>query len=596
VATVIRRTSQASQVLIGGLCVAGSLATVQPVRAAEYGWGEYLLGLTLPMAGYVPPPGVYFSDSTYFYKGSADGNLAFPFGRNLAIGVHEQFAVNIATLSWITETKIFGGSLGFALTAPWGKADISVDTAFTGPLGVNRQLGVSQTATGTGDSAVTALLGWTEGNHHWSLSATGIIPSGVYDPDRVAFIGLSRPGADLKAAYTYLDPKVGTEFSGAAGMTFNAINAITDYQTGTELHVEAALIQHFKLQSKAVEEFQAGVGGYVYQQLTDDGGSGDRVGPFRGRTVALGPIVGYTFEVGETPITVNARWFHEFEVENRVKGDSGFLTMSLPLQVYVAEAAAAKKAEAAAAKKSANVYKAPATAQTETSWTGFYVGANAGGVWSNSDLTWTAHPADFPGHDAAIDAPGTGNIRSAGFTSGGQLGFNYQIKSILLGLEADYGYTALSGTRTALAIPAFGPAEPIAESFDSDFLATFRARLGVVNGSWLVYATGGAAAARVNFNDSIVFPALGSINAASANVIAAGWTAGGGVEWAFCSNWSVKAEYLHVDLGKESDRSFSSAPPFVIPRIIHDHSLTEDLARVGLNYRFGPSNVVAAKY
>jgi len=270
--------------------------------------------------------------------------------------------------------------------------------------------------------------------------------------------------------------------------------------------------------------------------------------------------------------------------------------MSLPLQVYAAEAAAAKKAEAAAAKKSANVYKAPAAAQPDASWTGFYVGANAGGVWSNTDLAWTANPAGFPGDDAAIDAAGTGNIRSAGFTGGGQVGFNYQVQHVLLGLEADYGYTGLSGTRTAVAIPAVGPAEPITESFDSNFLATFRARLGVVNGSWLIYATGGAASARVNYNDSIVFPALGSFNAASANIIAAGWTAGGGVEWAFCPNWSVKAEYLHVDLGNKSDTSFNSSPPFVISRIVHDHSLIEDLARVGLNYRFGPSNVVAAKY
>ena len=337
-------TSRAtSQLLFGGLCLAGSLSIVQPTQAAEYGWGEYLLGLTLPMAGYVPGPGVYFSESTWFYKGSADGNLGLPLGRNIGLGVHEQFAVNIATLSWITETKILGGSLGFALTAPFGKADVSVDASFTGPLGVNRQAGISQTATGTMDSALTALLGWTEGNNHWSLSATGIIPTGNYDPDKVAFLGLYRPGVDLKAAYTYLDPKVGTEFSGAVGVTLNGINAITDYQTGTELHVEAAVIQHFKLESKTVEEFQVGVGGYVYQQMTGDGGSGDSVGPFIGRTVALGPIVGYTFKVGETPVTLNARWFHEFDVANRVQGDSGFLTMSLPLQVYAAEAAAAKK-------------------------------------------------------------------------------------------------------------------------------------------------------------------------------------------------------------------------------------------------------------
>lgn len=64
---------------------------------------------------------------------------------------------------------------------------------------------------------------------------------------------------------------------------------------------------------------------------TGDGGSGDRVGPFQGRVASIGPLVGYTFKAGEVPITLSGRWFYEFDVDNRVTGNSAFLTLSMPL-------------------------------------------------------------------------------------------------------------------------------------------------------------------------------------------------------------------------------------------------------------------------
>src|SRR5262249_43187679 len=314
--------------------------------------------------------------------------------------------------------------------------------------------------------------------------------------------GLNRPGLDLRAAYTYLDPKVGTEFSGAVGVTFNTINSFTDYRSGTDLHLEAGVIQHFNLESKVFQQFQIGAGGYFYQQVSPDGGSGDRIGPLIGRVAAVGPIVGGTLLVGETPVTVNARWFHEFDVKNRFAGDSVFLTMSVPLQVYALEIAAANKAQAAA-RRSANVYKAPPAAPPDRSWTGFYVGANAGGVWSNTDIAWKANPPGFPGSASAIDAAGTGTIKSSGFTGGGQVGFNYQIQHALFGVEADYDYTGLSGRRITAAIPAVGLPDPITETFSSNFLATFRTRVGFASGPWLLYGTAGVASARVHYSDRI---------------------------------------------------------------------------------------------
>jgi hypothetical protein len=118
------------------VCLAGSFAFASPSLAAEYGWGTYLLGLSIPMIGFTPPPGFYLSDSVYAYQGSASGSVKFPFGHaNLAVQVKEDFLINISTLTWVTDTKILGGNLGFAATVPFpiGTERTSAGAAFTGP-------------------------------------------------------------------------------------------------------------------------------------------------------------------------------------------------------------------------------------------------------------------------------------------------------------------------------------------------------------------------------------------------------------------------------------------------------------------------------
>ena len=100
----------------GAFCLAGGALAVQPSQAAEYGLGNYLLGLSLPMSGYTPPPGLYFSDSFYFYRGSAGNSVTFPRGRIVAAGVTEKFAVDIATLAWFTNVDVIGATFGLGIT------------------------------------------------------------------------------------------------------------------------------------------------------------------------------------------------------------------------------------------------------------------------------------------------------------------------------------------------------------------------------------------------------------------------------------------------------------------------------------------------
>ena len=84
-------------------------------------------------------------------------------------------------------------------------------------------------------------------------------------------------------------------------------------------------MQHF---SKA---FAIGLAGYHYQQVTGDSGAGATLGAFEGRVTALGPSMTYNFPLGKLPVATTLRWLHEFDVENRLKGDAVFFTATIPL-------------------------------------------------------------------------------------------------------------------------------------------------------------------------------------------------------------------------------------------------------------------------
>ncbi len=74
---------------------------------------------------------------------------------------------------------------------------------------------------------------------------TGFAPTGNFEPNRLSLTGLNRPALDLKGAYTYLGLQTGLEVTGALGLTLNAPNTATNYQSGAELHFEWAVNQHF---------------------------------------------------------------------------------------------------------------------------------------------------------------------------------------------------------------------------------------------------------------------------------------------------------------------------------------------------------------
>lgn len=264
-------------------------------------------------------------------------------------------------------------------------------------------------------------------------------------------------------------------------------------------------------------------------------------------------------------------------------------------------------------------------------WTGFYVGLNAGYTWTDNSRVDTFSTPSFGNAglgcglagqcptSAALAGNSILNANSDGFIGGGQIGYNFQWNALVAGIEADIAGIADS-KRSVFGLTSSGPvagfpgnsyvaATRVSRSVD--YLGTVRGRLGwAFTPTLLAYGTGGLAYGGVNHTvsvlESITGPAFvtdpffGGANFSDTRV---GWTAGGGVEWMFLPNWSAKAEYLYYDLG-HSTSNFAmlelngAGVPFVGTVLQSRTRYNGHIVRAGVNYHFNwaPVAPVLAKY
>ena len=122
-----------------------------------------------------------------------------------------------------------------------------------------------------------------------------------------------------------MNTTTGLEFSGVLGATYNWMNNQTNYQNGIDSHLDWSVSQFLS------QNWQVGIAGYGYYQLTADSGSGDRVGAFKSRIAAIGPQIGYLFNIGTKQAYINVRAYKEFWAQNRVEGYATIATISIPL-------------------------------------------------------------------------------------------------------------------------------------------------------------------------------------------------------------------------------------------------------------------------
>ncbi|MDB5643765.1 MAG: hypothetical protein JWN07_3082 [Hyphomicrobiales bacterium] len=267
--------------------------------------------------------------------------------------------------------------------------------------------------------------------------------------------------------------------------------------------------------------------------------------------------------------------------------------------VLLGTAVALTSTFAMAADLPARTSPAPLLAGVPFSWTGAYVGVQAGyGMHS----TKNNHFGSGSGSNGFFSGSGGGSIagsqhtNSSGALGGVQIGYNKQFNSLVLGVEADLAATAIKGsassTGTAFSNGIFGSGSgggtsTMSSSSSMKSFGTVRGRLGFAADRALFYVTGGLAYAKLknSFTYEINTPGYFGTTTASNNKWKTGWTLGGGMEYALTNNWSVKTEALYYKLGKKSyDSSFSDPNSFIVQA--GNVKSTGVIGRVGLNYRF----------
>jgi outer membrane immunogenic protein len=216
------------------------------------------------------------------------------------------------------------------------------------------------------------------------------------------------------------------------------------------------------------------------------------------------------------------------------------------------------------------VYKAPVMAPI-FSWTGFYIGGNLGGAWAHNTITDSLFGLSF----------GNGNNNGV-FVGGGQVGFNYQVSNVVFGVEGDFDWAANNNNSVAGVV--FGGHNFTASANDR-WMATVAGRLGYAIDRWLIYVKGGGGWVGAN-SFTVTDVTAGTSVTAGSNSTISGWLVGGGFEWAFYNNWSMRAEYDFFGL---SSRSLTV--PATFPILAGDTFTTGrnniQMATFGINYRFG---------
>jgi outer membrane immunogenic protein len=213
-------------------------------------------------------------------------------------------------------------------------------------------------------------------------------------------------------------------------------------------------------------------------------------------------------------------------------------------------------------------------------WTGFYIGGNAGGILGRN-------PSNYNNLVA-----GGGNINETfhvmprGFAGGAQAGYNWQTGAWVYGVEADIqGTNARDQDACVTWCGAFATAVGVKQTLP--WFVTARGRVGYAVGPTLVYATGGYARGAIHTTITTIVP---PVNVNELKHTQGGYTVGGGIEmpfelfgW-FGRNWTVKTEYLYIDLGGSADvygiASAGGTPQFF------STEMRAHVFRTGINYRF----------
>jgi hypothetical protein len=290
----------------------------QTVYAEEGGSGHYLPGSMSSFMDSVPPQETFIARyNLVYYHGDRSLNQPLPIAGLQTVGAKATSWANGLTLLWRPPLDL-GKDWSYAISAtiPLVTMDVKANVTAGGATGER-----SSRVTGLGDLVLMpVMLNYNvNSNLNVNFRIAGYAPTGNYENGRLANTGKNFWTFEPTIAVMYFGQQNGIEASAFFASDFNLKNPATEYQSGTQIHLDGTLAQHFPLFGGLAG---AGVNAYWYEQVTGDSGTGATFGDFEGRTAGLGPVLSYVFKIGKVDLIAEVKWLHEFEVRNRLEGDT----------------------------------------------------------------------------------------------------------------------------------------------------------------------------------------------------------------------------------------------------------------------------------
>jgi hypothetical protein len=291
------------KILTALMCAGAACSTF----ATEGGGSTFPAGTENFMAAVAPPPGVYGMEYLNHYSAdrlndNAGNAIPIPGGFKL------KAAAAATRFSWVTNTQVLGGNLVANAVLPLVSVKVSA-------------AGNSSSNSGIGDIVVGSGIAWHHSqNLHSVASLDFVLPTGSYDATRAANIGRNYLTVQPTYLVSWINP-VGINADAKFTLNLNQKNKATNYQSGNELIMDYALGWGWG------NGLVTGVGGYVYQQLSDDKVNGNVVPGSSGKAFSIGPSI--KFDSGKG-FFMTAKLEKEFNAKSRAQGTAFWVKATLP--------------------------------------------------------------------------------------------------------------------------------------------------------------------------------------------------------------------------------------------------------------------------
>ncbi len=279
---------------------AAAIACPGTAIAVEGGGSNWAMGSTGFSAGRIPEPGFHFANLLWFMDIAT--NQDFTLGTNRVDSLDIELTVNFLLPAFSTKIDAWDARLKLVGVLPI----VWIDGRYRVRGGSNVH---ERKEHNLGDPGVDMAVGWHVDDF---LGAKGlsldyapglfvVTPWGKYERQEVLNAGRYRWTIQPNFSYTLFHEPTGIELSQRFMYAFNLKNDRTDYRSGQEFHFDWALGKQFG------EGWQAGLFGYFYRQTTGDSGRGATLGSLKGRAWGFGPIVQYSDEIWDFPVTAALR-------------------------------------------------------------------------------------------------------------------------------------------------------------------------------------------------------------------------------------------------------------------------------------------------